>query len=218
MTREFLVSSLHLVFFLVVSALGAQGPRLAESFWHEAGLPYLRNFGPEEYQAGLQNWHITQDDRGLMYFSNEQGMLIYDGVSWQLVKLPNETAIRSISISNDKIYVGGQGDFGYFVGDPQGRLQFTSLMDSVSEKTRDFKGIWQTFAREDGVYFRTYQYIFRWNKGRMKSWKPKVFFHTAMLVNDRFYVREWRAGLKELVGDSLKLVPQGEFFAENRIY
>jgi len=44
--------------------------------WKEAGLPYIQNFDPKEYQADAQNRYITQDKRGIMYFGNEQGMLI----------------------------------------------------------------------------------------------------------------------------------------------
>ena len=50
----------------------------------EAGRPLIRRYTPREYGAGEQNWAVAQDDRGVVYFGNNLGLLEYDGASWRL--------------------------------------------------------------------------------------------------------------------------------------
>ena len=43
---------------------------------NQYGLPIIRNFIPEEYDASDQNWCAGQDHRGVMYFgNNDRGVL-----------------------------------------------------------------------------------------------------------------------------------------------
>jgi hypothetical protein len=44
------------------------------------GTPFIRNFSRLEYRAGTQNWAIAQDQKGFMYFANNEGLLVFDGV------------------------------------------------------------------------------------------------------------------------------------------
>ena len=45
------------------------------------GLPFNKNYDKQTYNAGTQNWDITQDDRGFMFFANNDGILEFDGSS-----------------------------------------------------------------------------------------------------------------------------------------
>jgi len=60
------------------------------------GVPYIHNYSKKEYKAGTQNWSIAQDQRGFMYFANNNGLLLFDGVSWQLHRMPNSSIVRSV--------------------------------------------------------------------------------------------------------------------------
>ena len=62
--------------------------------WKENGLPYIQNFSPTDYNAEIQNFSIVQDKRGLIYFGNNKGVLVYDGVSWRLIPTANKTLAR----------------------------------------------------------------------------------------------------------------------------
>ena len=61
----------------------------------ELGIPYMRNYTPKDYDAFAQNWAIVQDKRGVMYFGNGNGVLEYDGVSWRLIRLAQESVAAS---------------------------------------------------------------------------------------------------------------------------
>ena len=53
------------------------------------GLPDVINYTKQTYNAGLQNWHIKQDQNGIIYVANNEGLLTFDGKNWNLHSLPN---------------------------------------------------------------------------------------------------------------------------------
>ena len=65
---------------------------------NEFGSPFIRNYTPAEYNAETQNWAIVQDKRGVMYFGNNIGILEFDGINWKLIKVPNNSIIRSLAM------------------------------------------------------------------------------------------------------------------------
>ena len=106
----------------------ALAPILYSQTASELGLPYIRNYTPKEYGADVQNWAILQDDRGVMYFSNNLGVLEYDGVSWRRIPLTNDTVVRSLAKDKDgRIWVGGVDELGYLEPDSGGDLRYVSL-------------------------------------------------------------------------------------------
>ncbi|MGH7495604.1 MAG: hypothetical protein ACREOO_24860, partial [bacterium] len=96
-------------------------------------------------------------------------------------------------------------------------MQFVSLRDFIPDSLRNFKGIGETIAIGDTVYFRSYYALFRWDGRRMLAWKPQTLFHTAIAAGSSMFVRDWKAGLKRVQGDSLVLLPGREFFIENEV-
>ncbi len=207
--------------FFVLSALGnlqLPGATNAQPR-HEAGKVFITNYSPKEYGAHPQNWAITQDDRGVMYFGNNNGVLEYDGVSWRLIQLPNKSVARSFAKDeNGRIYVGGVGDFGYLAADSLGQMRYLSLLAHVKAEDLPFTDVWQTWVIKNSVYFRAANVLFRWADHRITAWKPRTSFHVSFVVRDTLYVRQWQVGLMRMVDDSLRLVPNGERFAEERIY
>ncbi|MFQ5651342.1 MAG: GAF domain-containing protein [bacterium] len=238
MTFEFLgqLQGTLLLLLLLAQPLPAQTA--------EAGLPFITNFSPKEYNAGNNNWAIVQDDRGVMYFGNNSGVLEYDGASWRLIRLPNKSTARSLARAEDgTIYVGGVGDFGFLAPDGRGQMQCVSLREQAPADARQFADVWMTHVTAEGVYFLTDRRIFRWTPGEggkhpsespleeerhapgatvaagvMRVWPAQDRFHVASVVHGDYYVRQWGVGLMRMENDSLALVPQGERFAGERIY
>lgn len=210
MMRRFKIS-LHLVAALLPAAAPLRAQTAAVPVWQEAGVPYLQNFSPQEYQATPQNWCLAQDENGVIYAGN-YGVLIYDGVSWQRIPI-NDTAVRSLAIAPGRIYLGAQRELGYLAADAIGRLRYVSLRDSIPAEHREFQDVWRTLVIGDDVYFQTFDSLLRWRNGRMKVWRPKDRFHLAFAVQDTLFVRVPGEGLMKLEADSLRLVGGGEMFA-----
>jgi hypothetical protein len=72
--------------------------------------------------------------------------------------------VRSVAIGKDnKIYAGGQDDFGYFSPDRNGKLVYTSLKELLSEKNYSFSDIWNIVPHGNDVFFRSREKIFQLN-------------------------------------------------------
>jgi len=187
----------------------------------ETGAPlHLQHYAPQDYGQFPQNWAIVQDRRGVIYVGNVRGLLEFDGVHWRFHQVANKTVVRSLDVdSTGRLYVGAQGDFGYFWADSLGVLRYRSLVPEVAnEADRNFWDVWATRVTPEGVYFQTHARLFRWDGDTIRVWRPRTYFHTAFAVRGRFYVRQDSVGLQTVVGDSLRLVPGGERFDHLRIY
>ena len=102
------MASRLLLLAILPFVLSAEG--LARQNEREVGLPYLRDYSPREYRAQSQNWSVTQDQRGVIYIGNNDGVLIYDGVRWHTVRVANDSAVHSLDVdSNGRVYVGARG-------------------------------------------------------------------------------------------------------------
>ncbi|MCP3985758.1 MAG: response regulator, partial [bacterium] len=69
LTRWLLSPSLLVMIALLPRGLEAQSATLFD----EVGRFYVQNFGPETYGAGVQNWAVIQDERGIIYVGNNHG-------------------------------------------------------------------------------------------------------------------------------------------------
>jgi len=199
------------------AALPAQESIVPNRAWQEAGVPYLQNFSPKDYQASGQNWCVEQDERGIMYFGNNDGVLIYDGVYWKKIRTPRQTVIRSLRNVDGKVYVGARSELGYLDHNTTGQSVYRSLLDLIPVSQRDFTDVQETIALADTIYFRTLKYLFRYVRGRFKIWHPQTAFGKAFVLNGKLYIVQSRIGLMQMLGDSLSLVAGGGLFAASGI-
>ncbi len=185
---------------------------------NETGLPLVKSFSAEEYQAHNQNWAIAQDNRGVMYFGNTIGALEYDGNSWRLHPFPS--IVRSMDTDDaGRIYIGAQGDFGYLKPDSTGTNQFISLIGLLSEADREFTNVWKTYATNGVVYFNTLSHLFRWKNDSISIWYPgDTSFGWSFIVRDTLYIQKRGVGIYRMLSDSLELVPGTEKVAQESIY
>ncbi len=185
----------------------------------EAGLPFLHNFSPKEYDSHPQNWVVTQDARGIIFIANTAGLLEYDGVTWRRHELFENLTVASLAIDRQgTLFLGGRGEFGYLQPDSSGLLAYISLTRHLPENANKVKMVWETCATTHGVYFRTGRRIFRWNGSGIKTWETKTSFGYLAAVRDTVFVVEKGVGLQTLINDSLQLIPGGERFANTILY
>ena len=185
----------------------------------EQGLPYIRNYSAAEYGAGTDNWAVTQDKRGVMYFGNFSGVLEYDGARWRTIPVSNQSLVRSLAVdSAGVVFVGAVGDFGYLAPQKNGELTYHSLLGKVPEEARDFGDVWKTWATPDGIYFQSYDFLFLFRNQQIKIIRPVNSFHFSFYVSKKLFITDRGRGLMQIINDSLIPSPQGNFFADKRIY
>ena len=162
------------------------------------GLPRIINYGTENFQAANQSWDILQDDEGIMYFANNSGLLSFDGNHWRLYPLPNKTIVRSIYIGTDhKIYVGGQGEFGYFEPDRNGILKYQSLKKLVPKTYSQFADIWDIEPMGESIFFRTNDRIFELNNQNIRVFTSDSEWRFLKRVNGKLIAQDKERGLLE---------------------
>jgi signal transduction histidine kinase len=223
-----------LALFALTTALAAQPvsswpeaekPRLhqaATSPQHlaEAGRFFHRSIAPDAYGAHPQNWSLTQDPQGLLYVGNTDGVLVYDGVRWTgPLPMPNGSIVRSLTTGPDgRVYVGAENEFGVLRRDSTGTLHYVSLLDEVPPAVRDAGPVWRTASTSRGVFFLTYDHLFRWRDGEMRVWSRPFVGPSGYAVRDTFYAVIDEVGLVQVRDDSLRAVPGGAALADEGVY
>ena len=212
--KYLIINLLSISFFLtMVSFCQTDKP-----LYPEIEKPFIKYFSPKEYHASYQNWCLIQDKRGIMYFGNNNGILEYDGNLWRLIKSPNNSVVRSLCMdSKGRIYVAASSDFGYLAPDSIGQLRFVSLLKYLGNKYKRFGDVWDVAVTLNGVYYKTQDKIFKWNGNKIKVFES-VYAHRLYKINNSLFVRNNGAGLFEISGDSLMLVPDGKKFSSIGIY
>ena len=161
------------------------------------GFPDVINYSRQSYSGGLQNWDIKQDQNGIIYVANNEGLLSFDGRNWNLYSLPNKTIVRSVEIGPDnKIYVGGQDELGYFVTGNLGRLQYFSLTNLIAAKDKSFGDVWDIVTFKNEVVFRSTNKIFKLSNNTIASFNPTSEWGYLGVCNDQMFAHDFKSGLK----------------------
>ena len=161
------------------------------------GFPDVINYSRQSYSGGLQNWDIKQDQNGIIYVANNEGLLSFDGRNWNLYSLPNKTIVRSVEIGPDnKIYVGGQDELGYFITGNLGRLQYFSLTNLIAAKDKSFGDVWDIVTFKNEVVFRSTNKIFKLSNNTIASFNPTSEWGYLGVCNDQMFAHDFKSGLK----------------------
>jgi len=183
------------------------------------GCKYLKNYSTGRYP---QNWWIVQDQQGIIYVANNAGVRKFDGVSWRHIDVPNLNVRSLASDENGTIYVGGINEFGFLAPDSRGSLQYISLLHHLKDNQKNFSKVWRVNTTKEGVYFRTKQYLFRWNPDlkQMKVWKSRgqARFDASFTCSGKLFIHQRNIGLMQMIDDSLRMIPGNEIFAAAKIY
>src|SRR5690554_6422068 len=177
------------------------------------GIPGIVNFNRQNYKAGTQNWKISQADNGLIYSSNNDGVLEYDGTSWRLLANRKMGLARSVFALGQRVYCGGFNEFGYFESNGINDLKYTSLMNSNS--LGELGDVWNIFHFNDKIVFQAdkgiIQYDYRNENILLIPARSRIT--TAFVVNGLFLLHDEAIGLMELRGNEIYEVTGGDIFA-----
>ncbi len=180
------------------------------------GIPDLVNYSKEAYNAGLQNWDIKQDNNGIIYIANNEGLLSFDGKYWNLYKLPNKTIVRSVEIGNDnRIYVGGQDEMGYFAPTINGSLGYHSLTELLSSKNKSFGDVWDIVSFNKSVFFRSTNKIFKFTNNQVAEFNAPSEWSYLGLCNGKLFAHDYITGIMEFENDAWEALPEKNSLAAN---
>ena len=155
------------------------------------GMPFYRNYTPEEYNAHNRNFDILVDPiEGVVYVANFEGLLIYDQATWDMKHTPGITRVTTLyKDSQGVIWTGGYNYMGY--------LEFDAVKDVAHHPLQgidDLRGevnrIWEEngvmmFSMVDNTVYRVENDT--WTKvgsGEAYLPKPKQYDNQSYSIDD----------------------------------
>jgi DNA-binding CsgD family transcriptional regulator len=157
----------------------------ASSSYGNTKVNTIRNFQKATYQAAKQNWSVDRSPNGFMYFANHGGLLEFDGITWKLHPLPNETILRSVLAASDSlIYTSGYRELGYWETDETGELKYYSLNELAEQYFSDNEEFWNIALLDDAVYFHSFNRVLIYRNKQIIPLELPGFTNTMHRVGD----------------------------------
>jgi len=181
-------------------------------------LPPIVKYSKDIYNAGIQNWMISQNNQRFMFFANNEGLLEFNGSKWILNPSPNETIIRSVKCIQDKIYTGAFMEFGYWKRADNGVLFYTSLSKTIKSKINDDEQFWGIFPFDNWILFQSLEKIYAYNtKTKLFTIiEPKSTINKAFKTTNGIYFQT-QNGLYEIDQGKSKLFLSNDIINQNKL-
>ena len=216
--RTGLLLSVFLLFFSIVG----------RSQVNMTGAPVVTWFDAMEIPGDLQNWCITMDTRGMMYFGNQaKGIVTYDGSRWDLIQMGSEQRVNAIAADyRGIVYVGGETDFGFIQPDDRGVPLYRSLAGRLTdpEVRREIKMISSIGADSSTVFFTDRKKLFLYDlyKDSLTFIDTEKEFNlkdagTILVTEGRVIIADDREGLYEYAEGKLVQIPGGNKVRYRRV-
>lgn len=121
-----------------------------------SGVPIAQVFGEREIPSSPSTRSVLVHPNGLIYVSNYEGIVEYDGVTWRLVPGVQGVIVHNVAADDTgRIWYSATGEFGWLVADARGVLRAQALHVRLPAADRDVGHVlhMQVFGRE--AYFVT---------------------------------------------------------------
>lgn len=147
----------------------------------------IKNFAPTDYGAGIQNIDFAQNREMNLFVANNLGVLAFNGTSWSKHNLNTGKKQRSLAFDekSNRLYVGSQGDFGYF----EGNWQYTSLLGKIAKRDANFDEVWNVLLFESKVYFCTFQGIYIYDGNTISVVSRPGGFNRSFLAGNHLFTQ-----------------------------
>lgn len=133
----------------------------SQAAWSFTNKPHVVNIARNKYGAENKNWAIAQDEKGVVYFGNDGGLLEFDGVLWKLYAAQGNQVVRSLYVvSNNLVFSGGYEEFGKWERSVSGELVYTSLSSSIEKAAFKNGDFWKIIEVGGLIYFQSFNSLF----------------------------------------------------------
>lgn len=199
----------HILFLLTWSPLFSQ-----------RGDHFVRNYLPHEYEASSNNSGICQNDEGLIFVANNNGVLIYDGRNWERCE-HDEVSMSAIGRTAAGVIVAGtvEGDIATIEKDARGRFTYRSLFGTLPAKQRPQEIIRQIVTVDDITYFISSDALVEYRGGNLRIYRPQGSFHPRLMVmGHHVYLIDTEGGLFALDHSILRKIPGTDSLATEKFF
>jgi len=173
----------------------------------------VQNITNDKKDATNQYWSLVQDLRGIMYFASPEGVYEYDGITWNLILLPNSAEAFALE-KNDigRIYVGGKSEIGFLAPKRNGEMVYVSLKSKIPEQYADFSNIVNIEKIGNKMAFLSDQLLFILDETTMEFEVIQAYsyFYSATSIKNELFLVDETFGLLKLENKELKPIKDGE--------
>ncbi len=189
------------LFLLISFMLIKNGASQNTSLMNLRSVPLKKHFNSDEYQGGIQSWAFDQDTSGILYVANNMGLLEFDGNAWAKYDVPNSTRVRAVKVDHqNRIFVGGQGQIGYFKMTEYG-LNFTSLLSLLPPEQQVVAETWEILYNDDKMYFLTESRLLVYDGNQFRALETPGYVQHIFKSNHQIIAQVYNAGLFVLNGE-----------------
>jgi len=175
----------------------------------DIGLPFIQNITPTESGFKGKNYSIVQDGRQVMYFGNFNGLLEYDGTSWQLIHVNGSPILAKDS--RDNIFVGAFNQLYSLSHDSRGKIKLVALLDSAN-----FGQINSMFVEGNKVIFSTRTNLFVFDQSLQRLLNDPSFVH-VFKIGQQFFINTPDLGLVKFNFKKVTTLPESNFFLQKEL-
>ena len=181
--------------------------------------PPIQSYSPNLYNAGTQNWKITQDNNRNVYFANNDGLLQYNGNQWRLYPTPNASILRSVYAMDNIIYSGSYMDFGFWKPSPTGALEYNSLVDDLSFEMFEDEQVWSINHYNQFVIFQTLDrlIIFDQLDFQLDSITPTKKILRSFVQNGSIFFQQIDGAIYQILNGEASLIIPSAFMSDKAV-
>ena len=182
-------------------------------------LPPIEKFTTEDYFGDNQNWMISQGADNYIYVANNKGLLEFNGAEWNTYTSPNNTIIRSVNVIADKIYTGCYAEFGYWIKNEFGTLEYVSLVPKLDKQPLEDEQIWNIIEYNEWVLFQSNDHIYFYNT-KTESFKiiaATNIIYKVFKINNRIYYHVADEGVYVVEDGQPKLIMDQPIIQSERV-
>jgi len=118
--------------------------------------------------------------------------------------------------SDGKIYVGGINQFGYFIPNRLGGLNYVCTSDSLNKRRINVGAIWNIHIIDDRVYYQSADAVFYTERGKITEIKYPKNISFSAIINNKFYITT-SDGMLILNGNRFSLLPNTEKLKDMKV-
>lgn len=116
----------------LISLIISFGLVVVHHLWGQESI--VRHYSYKQLGTSTLIWNVVQDEDGILYLANNEGVIIHDGSSWQLIPTPNP--VRSLAVGPNKIIlVGCKEDLGALLPNDKHAYTYRSFLQIKDLKT-----------------------------------------------------------------------------------
>lgn len=174
------------------------------------------NYDKKDYKGGNQNWSICVGEAQMLFAANNQGLLFYNGASWNLKRIPNNAPVRSVLYDNHRIYIGTFEDFGYFELENNKLSEYQSLAGNFknSFKNQEF---WRIVKQDGYIFFQSFGSILYFNGKVTQRLNFNFPILLLMQAGNQLFAQEINGGLYRVSATGMEYLEGSNIFSSTEV-